>query len=42
LYANDKDLAAIETYKKNFPETPCTHEDVDSLNFYEIMTTLGL
>ena len=37
LYANDKDVAAVETYKKNFPEAICSHEDIDNLNFYEVM-----
>ncbi|MDQ7075604.1 MAG: DNA cytosine methyltransferase [Gammaproteobacteria bacterium] len=42
LYANDKDVAAVETYKKNFPEAICSHEDIDNLNFYEIMDNVGL
>ncbi len=42
LYANDKDVAAVETYKKNFPEAMCSHEDIDNLNFYEIMDNVGL
>ncbi len=42
LYANDKDVAAVETYKKNFPEAICSHEDIDNLNFYEVMGNVGL
>jgi len=42
LYANDKDVAAVETYKKNFPETLCSHEDINNLDFNEVMTTVGL
>lgn len=42
LYANDKNVAAVETYKKNFPEAICSHEDIDNLNFDEIMTGTGL
>lgn len=42
LYANDKDVAAVETYRKNFPEATCSHEDIENLNFYEIMDNVGL
>lgn len=42
LYANDKDVAAVETYRKNFPEAICSNEDIDNLNFYEIMDNVGL
>jgi DNA (cytosine-5)-methyltransferase 1 len=42
LYANDKDVAAVETYRKNFPEALCNQEDIDKLNFYEIMDNVGL
>ncbi|MCF6337451.1 MAG: DNA cytosine methyltransferase [Gammaproteobacteria bacterium] len=42
LYANDKDVAAVETYKKNFPDTLCSHEDIDNLDFNEIMMTVDL
>jgi len=42
LYANDKDVAAVETYKHNFPETICSHEDIDSLNFDQILDESGL
>lgn len=42
LYANDKDAAAVETYKKNFPEAVCSHEDIDNINFYEVMSKVGL
>lgn len=42
LYANDNDVAAVETYKANFPETKCFPEDIDELNFDDIMSTLNL
>ena len=42
LYANDKDVAAVETYRKNFPEAICSNEDIDNLNFHEIMDNVGL
>jgi DNA (cytosine-5)-methyltransferase 1 len=42
LYANDKDSAAVETYRKNFPKTTCTKDDVDALNFEEILNDIGL
>lgn len=42
LYANDKDVAAVETYKHNFPETECSHEDIDNLNFDTLLEDLEL
>lgn len=42
LYANDKDSAAVETYKKNFPETTCSNEDIDELDFENILNELGV
>ncbi|MCB0195521.1 MAG: DNA cytosine methyltransferase [Anaerolineae bacterium] len=42
LYANDKDSAAVETYKKNFPETTCSNEDIDELDFDSILNELGV
>lgn len=41
LYANDKDSAAVETYRKNFPETTCSNEDIDSLDFDNVLKTIG-
>lgn len=42
LYANDKDAVAIETYKKNFPETMCSNEDIDDLDFEKVLNGIGL
>ena len=42
LYANDKDSAAVETYKKNFPETTCSNEDINELDFENILKELGI
>lgn len=42
LYANDKDVAAVKTYKDNFPEAVCSHEDIDNLNFDQILADSGL
>ena len=41
LYANDKDTTAVETYKKNFPETICSNEDIDDLDFEEVLNEIG-
>jgi DNA (cytosine-5)-methyltransferase 1 len=37
LYANDKDSAAIRTYKRNFPDAVCSNEDINNLNFNQIL-----
>lgn len=42
LYANDKDSAAVETYRKNFPEAICSNEDIDSLDFNNVLVEVGL
>lgn len=42
LYATDKDKAAVETYKKNFPTTNCSQEDINNLNFSDILKNIGL
>lgn len=42
LYANDKDTAAVETYRHNFPETMCSNEDVEELNFEKILKTISV
>ena len=42
LYATDKDKAAVTTYKKNFPETICTQEDIENLDFAQILSELRL
>jgi DNA (cytosine-5)-methyltransferase 1 len=42
LYANDKDVAAVKTYKENFPEAVCSNEDINSLNFDDILADIGM
>ena len=42
LYANDKDKAAVDTYKKNFPEAICSSEDIDDLDFESVLSKIGL
>ncbi len=42
LYATDKDKAAVTTYKKNFPETICIQEDIENLDFAQILSELRL
>ncbi len=42
LYANDKDSAAVETYRKNSPEAICSNEDIDSLDFNNVLDEVGL
>jgi len=38
LYANDNNPAAIDTYKQNFPEIICSLENIDKLDFEQILT----
>jgi len=42
LYANDKDKQAIETYKKNFNGTLVELEDVDRVDFSNVLKRIGL
>lgn len=42
LYANDKDSAAIETYKRNFPQALCDNEDINNLNFNKILKDIQI
>ena len=42
LFANDKDSTAVETYKKNFPETMCSNEDIDNLDFEKVLEKIGV
>lgn len=42
LYANDNNSAALNTYKKNFPDTLCSLEDIDKLDFEQILIDLKL
>lgn len=42
LYANDKDPAAIESYKLNFPAAICSNDDVNFLDFKQILKDIGL
>lgn len=42
LYANDKDSAAVETYKNNFPEAICSNEDIGRVDFKSVLNEVGL
>lgn len=42
LYANDKDSAAVETYRQNFPETICSNEDIDLVDFEKTLKLIGV
>lgn len=42
LMATDIDKAAIETYQLNFPETETILDDINNINFYDIMEKHGL
>ncbi len=42
LYANDNNSEAVSTYKKNFPDTVCILEDIDKLDFKQILIDLKL
>lgn len=42
LYANDKDSAAIDTYKRNFPDAVCSNEDINNLDFNRVLEDIGL
>lgn len=42
LYANDKDVSAVKTYKENFPDTLCIQEDIDRLDFGQILKDINL
>ncbi len=42
LYANDNNSVAVSTYKENFPDTICTHEDIDKVEFKQILKSLSL
>lgn len=42
LFANDVDSSAISTYKNNFSSTICNGDDVDKLNFEEIINDIGI
>lgn len=42
LYANDKDAAAVETYRNNFPETTCSNEDIDNLDLELILKEISI
>jgi DNA (cytosine-5)-methyltransferase 1 len=42
LYANDNNYAAVSTYNKNFPDTICTLDDIDRLDFEQILIDLKL
>ena len=42
LYANDKDSAAITTYKNNFPDAICSNEDIDEVDFENVLRKIGM
>ncbi|NBD17104.1 MAG: DNA (cytosine-5-)-methyltransferase [Cyanobacteria bacterium] len=42
LYANDKDSAAIDTYKRNFPDAVCSNEDINNLDFNQVLKNIGV
>ena len=42
IYATDFDKAAIETYKKNFPETIAECKDINNIDFSTLLTDLKL
>lgn len=42
LYANDKDSAAVETYKNNFPDAICSNEDIDEVDFDNVLKKIGM
>ena len=42
IYATDFDKAAIETYKKNFPETKAECKDINDIDFSNLLTDLKI
>ncbi|EGJ33707.1 MULTISPECIES: DNA cytosine methyltransferase [Moorena] len=40
VYANDKDAAAVETYRINFTESLCSNEDIDNLDFGQVLSEI--
>jgi len=42
LYAQDIEPSAVETYRANFPETPCCQEDIQTFDFEKLRVELGL
>lgn len=42
LYATDKDASAIETYKKNFPNSICSKKDIDLVDFKNVLSDIGI
>lgn len=42
VYASDKNKEAVETYKKNFPDTLVECESIEKINFQSIMKKLKL
>ncbi len=42
VYATDVDKSAIETYKKNFPDTLAECKDIKEINFVQLLGDLGL
>lgn len=42
LYANDKDSAAVETYRQNFPDTICVRNDIEHIDFKNVLHAIDL
>lgn len=42
VYATDVDSAAVATYRRNFPGTPCDIADIRVVDWRSLMTRLGL
>jgi DNA (cytosine-5)-methyltransferase 1 len=42
IYATDIDKIAIETYKKNFPETKAECRDINDIDFHQLLDNLNL
>jgi len=42
LYASDIEQVAVDTYIENFPETKCICEDINEVDFEDILALLGL
>ena len=42
IYATDFDKAAIETYKRNFPETKAECKDINDINFSNLLTDFNI
>jgi DNA (cytosine-5)-methyltransferase 1 len=41
-FATDNDSDAVETYRRNFPTTPCEQADIRDIDGKEVLTRIGL